>query len=371
MPKLEVLSSGPRTTVQDLGFRGGRAQGVPQGGVLDRDSLFLLNALLGNPEGTAALEMALLPPRLRAVDGPVRVATGGNLTGRVQPPGDAEARPLGPWTATTLAPGDTLLLDPPQGGGTALLGVAGGVALPTILGSHSTFLRAGFGGFEGRVLRKGDMLPVPEAAGDAEDDITFDAPPATGAADDPIRVVPGPQDDQFTAQGMACFLDASFTVTPLSDRMGMRLEGPALEHLPDLGADIVSDGVAPGAIQVPGNGQPIVLLADAQTTGGYAKIATVISADLSRLARLVPGNTLRFAAVTLPEAEALAREHRNRLDAIAAQCVPVSSGSPGHPDLRALYEANLISGTVDTRRADHFPGHLEARGQATGENGCS
>ncbi|APX91151.1 hypothetical protein BV394_12770 [Brevirhabdus pacifica] len=360
MPEIEILSPGPRTMVQDTGFRGGRAQGVPRGGVLDRDSLFLLNALLGNPEGTEALELALVAPALRVRGGKVRVATGGNLQGRVTRESDEEVlRLLRPWTATTLAEGEVLRLDPPLGGGTALLGIAGGIEVPRVLESRSTFLKAGFGGLEGRVLRKGDRLRVgsPGPAAGAED-LTFAAPPAPASG--PIRVVPGPQDAHFTQAAHACLQGADYTVTPMTDRMGMRLEGPALEHRPECGADIISDGIAPGAIQVPGNGQPIVLLSDAQTTGGYAKIATVISADLSRLGRMVPGDRLRFAAVTRDEAEAIARTHRESLARIAAQTVAVGPALPeGRLDLRTLYEANLISGIIDVSRTDHFPGHLE------------
>ncbi|MCP1168454.1 hypothetical protein NHG85_07930, partial [Limimaricola sp. ASW11-118] len=177
--------------------------------------------------------------------------------------------------------------------------------------------------------------------------------PETG----PIRAVPGPQAEWFTPEAMARFFDSDYRVGAETDRMGMRLEGPVLAHS-ERGADIISDGIAPGAIQVPGSGQPIVLLADAQTTGGYPKIATVIGADLSRLARLAPGDLLRFQAVTVEEAEEAARARRAALDRMAQDIVAAGAG---RIDRRALWSANLVSGAVDALCPDHFPHHPEPK----------
>ncbi len=353
MAVLRVLVAGARTTVQDLGFRQGRGQGVPACGVLDPDGLRLVNALLGNPPDTEALEVALLPPRFRVEAGPVRVALGGGLHGSVLAPGGTR-RPLDPWTATTLDSGDELHLASPARGGTGLVGLRGGLDLPRVLDSRSTCLRAGFGGMAGRALREGDLLHLREPAVPAGlPDLHLTRPPPCDAG--PIRIVPGPQADWFTPAEFARFLAGPYVLSPRCDRMGLRLDGPALGFAPGRGGDIISDGISPGAIQVPGNGLPIVLLADAQTTGGYPKIATVIRADLARLAALVPGDPIRLAAVTVGQAEALARAGRAALDRAIDSIAPVADA--GTASL-ALLGASLIGGVVDMQRPDHFPGHL-------------
>lgn len=353
MARLRVLAAGARTTVQDPGFRNARGQGVPACGVLDRQALLLVNALLGNPAGCEALEVALLSPTLRAEAGPVRLALSGTLRGEVRA-ADGARRPLPPWTATTLSPGDEVHLAPPDRGGTGLIGIQGGLDLPVVLGSRSTCLKAGFGGMAGRPLQAGDTLtlrgadPLPDAP-----DLQVLRPPQ--AATGPIRVVPGPQTEWFTPEEFARFLAGPYALSPKCDRMGLRLDGPALTFAPGRGGDIISDGIAPGAIQVPGNGLPIILLADAQTTGGYPKIATVISADLPRLSAVLPGDVIRFEAVTVPQAEALARADRAALLRAVESIGPVAPPDAWHGD---LHGASLIGGVVDMRRPDHFPGHL-------------
>jgi allophanate hydrolase len=349
---LTVIAPGARTLVQDMGFAGARGQGVPAGGVMDRTALALVNALLGNPPGTEALEVALTAPVLRAGGGPVRIALGGTLRGVVLG-ADGFERPVAPWTATTLLPGDTLRLAPPDRGGTGVIGVGGGLDVPVVLGSRSTCLPAGFGGVAGRALRAGDTLTLRGGDCAPGPDLTVTAPPLPGAG--PIRVVPGPQADWFVAPEIARFLAGPWVITPRLDRMGMRLDGPALRFATGKGGDIISDGIAPGAVQVPGNGLPIILLADAQTTGGYPKIATVIRADQPRLAAMMPGDTIRFVAVTAPQAEAAARAAQDALARAIASIGPRRQAAPTTAELMA---ANLIGGAVDMRRPDHFPGHL-------------
>ncbi|MCC5972904.1 MAG: biotin-dependent carboxyltransferase family protein [Rubellimicrobium sp.] len=352
MAALHVLRPGARTLVQDMGFATGRGLGVPLCGVLDPETLLLLNALLDNPPGAAALELAMTAPVLQAVGGAVRIALGPGLAGRIRAE-TGEMRPIGPWQETTLAPRAVLELDRPERGAPALIGIGGGLDLPRILGSRSTCLAAGFGGLEGRALRAGDLLPVPDDATGAAGGRTLPPPPPL---EGPIRVVPGPQDDSFGRAGLSRFLAAEWTLSPALDRMGARLAGPKLDFAPGRGADILSDGITPGAIQVPGNGQPIVLLADAQTTGGYAKIATVIRADLPRLARMMPGDTLCLAAVTVPEAEAAARARAADLRRAAATRRALMQD---RVDEDALWRAALEGGMVDMTRPDHFPGALD------------
>lgn len=354
MSRLAILQPGARTLVQDLGFRGGRGIGVPPCGVMDRAGLRLLNALLGDPAGTEVLEVTLTGPTLLAEGGPVRLALSGTLSGRITAP-DGTTRPLPPWTATTLADGERLSVGAPAPGAYGMIGIAGGINVPRILASRSTCLRAGFGGWQGRALAAGDRLEIKPPAATLPDRRLRPPPEADG----PIRVVPGPQTEWFGAEGLAALCAAPYTVTAECDRMGLRLEGAALPFASGYSPDIQSDGIVPGAIQVPGSGQPIILLADAQTTGGYAKIATVIGADLPRLSRLAPGGQVRFRPVTAAEGEAAAREAAEGLAAACATIEDVAS-------LADLLSANLIGGVVDMARPDHFDGHLPPTGRKAG-----
>jgi biotin-dependent carboxylase-like uncharacterized protein len=228
---------------------------------------------------------------------------------------------------------------------TAYLAIAGGFALTPFMGSLSTYVRGGFGGLDGRALRKDDRLPLalPSApAGADQRGSGLDlAPP------DEVRVVLGPQDDYFGAEALAAFLSTEWRVSREADRMGLRLEGPKLAHAK--GANIVSDGIAPGSIQVPGNGLPIVLLADRQTTGGYPKIATVVSADLPSLGRVSPGAPLRFRAISVAEAEAARRDLEARLLQLGQSLAPVATAII---DPERLLAVNLVSGVLDARALD-------------------
>ncbi len=228
-------------------------------------------------------------------------------------------------------------------GSVLYLAVEGGFDIAPVLGSRSTYARAAIGGFQGRALRVGDAIPLMLAdVAEREEQMlpSLDlAPPKR------FRIVLGPQDDYFTEAGIATLTGATYTVTPATDRMGMRLDGPKLEHAK--GYNIVSDGIAPGSIQVPGNGLPIVLLADRQTTGGYPKIATVISADLPALGRLVPGAKVAFEAVDIETAEAAARQLAAELAAMADRMVPARR-EPMVDEAKLMGE-NLVSGMVDAR----------------------
>lgn len=326
----EVLDCPVPASFQDLGRPGYRRFGVPTSGALDTVSLRLANALVGNPPGAAAVEMRLIGPRLRALT-PVRVALA-QAEGIIER-ADGTSQRLPAWQSATLATGELLKIGKVTGGA-GYLAVAGGFAVPPVLGSRSTYARAGFG----QPLQAGMTLPVGEAELSGPERAVSPAPSfETG----PIRVIPGPQREMFTDAAWETFLSADFSVTQEADRMGLRLTGPKLAH--KAGADIVSDAVVPGAIQVPGDGKPIILLADGQTVGGYAKIATVITADLPRLGRLMPGGVIRFAAVDLAAALAALRALEEWLAATIAAIRPQTGGEP---DLVALYAANLIDGVV-------------------------
>ncbi|HEY1246797.1 MAG TPA: biotin-dependent carboxyltransferase family protein, partial [Hyphomicrobiaceae bacterium] len=277
-PALRVLAPGLMTTLQDLGRPGYQHLGIPVSGALDRVGLCAANAIVGNPPGAGALEIAYQGPALVVEADSVRLAfAGGPVAAEVLPDqGAASGQPVPLLSSVRLRRGEVLRIGALAGVAVCYLAAEGGFDAAPVLGSQSTYARAGLGGFAGRALRTGDLLPLRRAQAEEREEAML--PSLDVAPPRRIRVVLGPQDDYFTEQGKRTLLESTFTVSPASDRMGMRLEGPALEH--SRGSNIVSDGIAPGSIQVPGNGLPIILLADRQTTGGYPKIATVISADL-------------------------------------------------------------------------------------------
>lgn len=342
---LDVVAPGLMTSVQDLGRLGSQALGMPVAGATDAIALRIANAVVGNPENTAALEIGYLGPTLVAASDGVRVVLGGKAKLTLQPAGGGEARSVKPWRSLLLKRGDKLAIGAVEEGGVAYLAVAGGFAVPAFMGSLSTYMRSGLGGFEGRALKAGDRLPLNTVAAEGDErELAEEIDYGSG----PVRVVLGPQDDRFTAQGIATFLSATYTVTKEADRMGIRLDGETVEHT--RGADIASEGVVTGSIQVPGNGKPIILMADRQTTGGYTKIATVISADLPRVGRMKPGDTLQFTAVEVSVAETARRAQekqvRRLIDGIRTALPDV------YMDLNALYTQNLISGAVDAPSGD-------------------
>jgi allophanate hydrolase len=332
MSALLVHRPGLMTTVQDRGRFGFLAAGVPPAGALDAESYAIANALAGNPPGAAALEIRLTGPTLEVeADSVVVAAVGAALRIAGHPD-----RTVPPGRSVRVVRGETIeVLSPREA--TAYLAVRGGIDVPKVLGSRSTLLRGGFGGFQGRALKAGDRLPLALAHVPQEPD--RELPAATlPVRPQVLHVVLGPQADRFTADAIETLLGAPYTVTHDADRMGVRLAGPRLAHA---GApDIVSDAIAAGAIQVPGSGQPIILIADRQTTGGYAKIATVASCDLAGIGRLRPGDEVRFVALNVAAAEQRARDHAAEFAALLARIREVAAA--GHVDEAALYSANLI-----------------------------
>ncbi|TCK30936.1 biotin-dependent carboxylase-like uncharacterized protein [Ancylobacter aquaticus] len=338
-PSLHILQPGPQTTVQDLGRHGFQAYGVPVCGALDGPALRLANALVGNEAGCAGLEIRLSGPTFEVIGGPARLALAGAQAAIEVTVGD-ETRRYGAWRALDVPEGARVRLGALTGSGCAVLALAGGVDVPLVLGSRATDLKGGFGGNEGRALAAGDRLPLGEWAAQGPC-LELPAPPrASGEVT--LRAVRGPQADAFTEAALDAFFATPYRVSREADRMGMRLEGPPLAFRNS--ADIVSDGIATGAIQVPGSGLPIVLLADHQTIGGYAKIATVISADLPLAGRLLPGALIRFRAVTVGEGEEARRVREAEIARLIASLAPVREGA--RIDEAALYHANLISGVV-------------------------
>jgi antagonist of KipI len=310
---LAVQDGGPLTTIQDAGRFGHLRVGIPTSGPMDRAAFLLANRLVGNPDDAAALECTLMGPRLELTDARLVAVTGADMTPTV----NGAAIPM--WEAVPLRAGDVLKLGPARAGVRAYVAVAGGLDTPRVLGSRSTYVRGRLGGLGGRAIRKGDRLPLGTAsvscAGARPRRLRAGRAPGYGTEAE-VAVTLGPQEDRFTPAGIAAFLEGPYELSPQSDRMGARLKGPFIEHT--RGHDIVSDGVPMGGVQVVGDGQPIVLLADRQSAGGYTKIATVCSFDLPRIAQLKPGGRLTFRRVTVAEAHAMLRDSIRALDTAIA-----------------------------------------------------
>jgi biotin-dependent carboxylase-like uncharacterized protein len=340
---LKVVRPGLFDTVQDLGRIGHMALGMPTAGAMDRVGLTLANALAGNPANTAGLEIGVMGPELLVEADSVRVALVGPLSPSLIEGPDAPPKPLESDRTHLLKRGQVLRVGMVEGSTTAYLAVAGGFAIAPFMGSLSTYARAGIGGFEGRKLAAGDSLPLARANAPGGDEKKIGVPFDYGKG--PLRVIWGPQDDYFSDKGKRTFTGSEYRVSKEADRMGIRFDGPTIEH--SKGADIISDGIGPGAIQVPGAGLPIVLLGDRQTVGGYSKIATVASVDLPRLGRALPGQTVRFTPISVEEAEKLRRDQEARLQRVIAGFQ--IARPPGGIDLVRLYEENLIDGIVYDR----------------------
>lgn len=311
MKAIEIVEPGLLATVQDLGRYGYQRYGVPVSGSMDQFALRAANLLVGNDEGAAGLEITLIGPRLRFLANAVIAVTGADLA----PMLDEQSLPM--WQAHEVYQGSTLSFAGIRDGVRSYLSIAGGIDVPVVLGSRSTFTRARIGGFDGRALAQGDTLSIREGVPTdlgRKRGMSPSRVPVYGHSHN-VRVVLGPQDDAFTPRGMETFLSATYTVTPQSDRVGYRLEGLRIEHV--AGADIVSDGIPFGAVQVVGDGMPIILMADRGSTGGYTKIAAVISADLPSLAQAAPGDTIAFQSVTVEEAHLALREQEQLLREIA------------------------------------------------------
>ena len=309
---IEVVKPGLLTTVQDAGRRGWRAFGMPVAGAMDRHAYAVANLLAGNPAGAAALEMTLVGAALRFEAAAYVAICGADLRPTL------DARSVRTWSAFPVPAGAVLACGASASGARAYVAVHGGIDVPLVLGSRSTYVRAGVGGLAGRPLRAGDRVPIgaPRAPLPAAPRALAPALVPSYAPEVRLRVVLGPQDDRFTQRAIATFLGEPYAVTARNDRMGYPLEGPAIEHV--AGPDIVSDAILPGAVQVPGSARPIVMAVDAHTVGGYAKIATVIGPDLARLAQARQGDSVRFTAIALDEAVAALREEHEEHERLAA-----------------------------------------------------
>ncbi|ESU32232.1 hypothetical protein G3A_12270 [Bacillus sp. 17376] len=306
-PLFKVLKPGLQTTVQDLGRTGYQQYGISASGAMDPYSLQMANLLVGNPLNEAGLEVTMLGPSLEAMTDMSIAICGGILQPMVN------KKKVSMWKSFVFKKGDILSFGKVESGARAYIGFAGGIDVPLVLGSKSTFLNGTMGGFNGRALESGDILYgrpfvrknrfihkdfIPEYIAQLE-----------------MRVILGPHLEKFHPDAIKRFLSNEYMISPQSNRMGYRLEGPELGHID--GADIISDAIPAGGIQVPSNGQPIILMAERQTTGGYARIATIISVDLPLLAQAMPGTKVRFAEITVEEAQELYRKQRKLFNVLS------------------------------------------------------
>jgi biotin-dependent carboxylase-like uncharacterized protein len=330
MSKLVITAIGPASSVQDGGRHGVQRYGLPPSGAMDRPALAAANALVGNPPMAAAIEIGPFGATFTARQGAVRLA----LTG-ARRNADIAGHVVAFNTSMTLGDGESLTLGFARSGCFSYLAIEGGITGEPAFGSLSVNARAGLGSPYPRPLHPGDELQAKAASGATERRI--DLPFSDHG---PIRVVMGPQDDEFGEQATALFLGSEWKISATSDRMGYRLEGPMIEHLH--GHNIVSDGTVNGSIQIPGNGAPIVLMPDRGTTGGYPKIATVITADLGRFAQLPAGNSFRFTSVSMAEAQAELRRFEGWLHTLPDR---LRTAEDFDLNLDALRDAN-VAGTA-------------------------
>lgn len=303
-PVFQVKSAGPLSTVQDLGRYGYQRFGVPPCGALDTHAAKLANLLVGNDEGAAVLEMTFCGATFTILAPVVLALTGASMDLKVN------GAPMAGWRSFSVSAGDEVSIGMTSSGCRGYLGISGGLAVPEIMGSRSCYVGGKFGGTDGRPLDFGDTISAYAAPLPSLKAIPESHRPSYGA-DVELRAVAGPQDDYFD-EGLVDFFEGEFKVTNQSDRMGYRLEGPKVIRKEGMPKSIISEPSLPGGVQIPEGGDPIILFRE-QTVGGYAKIATVITDDISRVAQTLPGQTIRFKRVSVEEAHAIARENHASL----------------------------------------------------------
>lgn len=298
----EILSAGPLSTVQDLGRFGVMKSGFSQNGAMDIFSMKCANRLVGNALGCAVIEMTMFGIKARFSSFAIIALSGGDFSPELN------GRKIEMNRAYEVSDGDIVECFAAKDGARCYLAVSGGIDVPVVMGSRSTNLKCEFGGYEGRKLQKGDMILTGKYNIAPKDVSKCFLPKQAFGNYFEVRAVLGPQDSMFTKNDIELFFSQEYEVTEESDRMGMKLSGEALKS--ENGFDIISDGIVLGSVQIPASGQPIVLMSDHQTTGGYAKIATVISCDVSLLAQAKPGSKVRFKQIDVDEAEKISKNQK-------------------------------------------------------------
>lgn len=338
----EVTQAGLGNTVQDFGRFGYRRLGMPVAGATDPILMACANALVGNALNQAVLEIPLSGPHLHLVAGDVQFAIAGQIRARLKQ-SDGGTKELKTFRSYCMSTGDVLELSATNG--TAYLAITGGIDVPVILKSRSTYVRAGIGGMQGRSLQVGDRF---ETSSIFLEGIYDRHGESWVHANGSIRMISGPQENAFTDDVREQLIHSTYKVLQGTDRMGMRLEGAKLAHVDSHAADIISDGMIPGAMQVPASGDPIILLADSQTVGGYPKIGVVIRADLPRLSHMRPGQELTFSWVTQEQAFQALSEQEQKFKTWLANLKKIHLD--GIVDSEQLLALNLVSGFLDAPR---------------------
>jgi biotin-dependent carboxylase-like uncharacterized protein len=315
MELFRVIKPGLFTTVQDLGRRGFQRFGVPVSGAMDEHAFTAANLLVGNQSNDACLEITLIGPEFEALNETQIAVTGANF------PLAMNGNPMPTWQTINLEKGDSIAFTGnAQSGCRAYLAVNGGIDVPLILGSRSTYVRGCLGGNEGRALKTGDLIRVLASEKSVKTRRIMPSELVPSYSNEfGVNVVLGPQENMFTARGVETFLSGPYTVTPESDRMGYRLNGTPIERKKT--AELVTEALVKGSVQVPSNGQPIILMADAQTSGGYPKIATMSTPGVSRLAQAKPNDKVHFNKISLSQAHAQYVEYQKRLRQLENQLV--------------------------------------------------
>ena len=311
--ELKIIKAGMFTSVQDLGRWGHQADGVPVAGAMDLEALRFGNVMLGNAESAAALEVTIIGPEIAVSGEGLVVFSGADLGFCVN------GEEYGSWTVAALREGDVLSFTAPKSGCRGYLCFGGGIDVPVVMGSRSTYTRAKIGGYQGRALIAGDTLKTGEQRPAWRKLADFILPlelRPNYSADKPLKILTGLQEEAFTKEGVETLFSSDYTVSTETDRMGTRFEGPKIKH-GERGADIVSDGIPMGAVQIPGHGMPISMMADRQTTGGYTKIGVLTPASIQALAQRMPGTKVRFKKATMEEAIAELRHTRDATEKIA------------------------------------------------------
>lgn len=300
---IKVITPGMLSTIQDGGRKGFAAMGFNASGVMDVRSYHIANALVGNFTDEAVIEMTYLGGSFKFLESNYIAITGADMSPKL------DGVPVEMYTTVFVKQDETLTFSAAKSGMRAYIAVRGGIDVPVIMGSRSTNLKCKLGGLDGRPLKAGDIVPCRDVYDEFHKHLIHSAPKEDFGSDEiTVRVLLGPQDDYFTDHGIKTFLNSTYTVTNESDRMGCKLSGEKIEYKNTV--DIISDGIVFGSIQIPRTGNPIIMLADRQTTGGYAKIATVISVDLPLLAQARPGTKVRFELIDRQKAERLLKQEQ-------------------------------------------------------------
>jgi antagonist of KipI len=305
MKRIQVQTPGLLTTVQDLGREGFGTLGVSSSGAADPISLRVGNHLVGNSDAAAGLEMTLLGGTFQFPEGAILALTGSDFAATL------DGAPIGLWTSFEAKPGQTLRVGSTRSGARCYLCVQGGIAVKPFLDSASTHLLSGLGGYHGRALRKGDLLQIGRTNAPFQQKSVIPEVLKRLSPRKVLRATPGPQSDSFPASSRQAFYSGTYRVAEDSNRMGLRLEGPSIAQ--NSSGEMITEGVSLGAIQITAAGLPIILFVEQQTTGGYAKIANVISADLHSLGQLRPRDEIRFERVEWDTARGLLIEQEKLL----------------------------------------------------------